>query len=202
MRSSWMTPPTSCGWRRSSTNRASSACCGWWRPPPAASGAGNRCAKGWPACGVWRFAQVGRAAHHRYLDALALAQPTGKALAQLDRLCQPHTQPGQRHARFQPVAAPDAALFAAVLAGEHARNGFRNRDLQTRLFPKPPADAAEYRRRSAQVTRQLAKRRGHGLIAKVPRCRLYRLTATGTQLMSAALHYRHDFPAAFHAAAT
>lgn len=149
----------------------------------------------------WRYAQVGRAANHRYLDALALAQPTGKALSALDRLCQPHFHAGQRHARFQPVAAPDAELFAAVLAGEHALNGFRNRDLQARLFPKPPADVAEQRRRSAQVTRHLAKLRGHGLIAKVPRCRLYRPTPTGLQLMAAALHYRHDFPAAFHAAA-
>ena len=148
----------------------------------------------------WRYAQVGRAANDRYLDALALAQPTGKAMAELDRLCQPRTHDGQRHARFQPVSAADAALFAAVLDGGHALNGFRNRDLQTHLFPKPAVSAVEHRRRSAQVTRQLAKLRGHGLIAKVPRCRLYRPTARGLQLMSAALHFRHDFPAAYQAA--
>jgi hypothetical protein len=149
----------------------------------------------------WRYAQVGRAANDRYLDALALAQPTGKAITALDRLCQPRQKDGQRLARFQPVAAADAALFAAVLAGEHALNGFRNHDLQARLFPKAPRDEAERHRRSAQVTRQLAKLRGHGLIAKVPRCRLYRVTPRGVQLMSAALYYRHDFPAAYHAAA-
>ena len=148
----------------------------------------------------WRYAQIGQAANRRYLDALALAQPTGEAISQLDRLCQPHTRDGQRIARFQPVAAPDAALFAAVLAGEHALNGFRNHDLQAHLFPKPPRDQAERHRRSAQVSRQLAKLRGHGLIAKVPRCRLYRLTSKGTQLMAAALYYRHDFPASWHAA--
>jgi len=148
----------------------------------------------------WRYAQIGQAANRRYLDALALAQPTGEAIAQLDHLCQPHQKDGQRVSRFQPVAAADAALFAAVLAGEHALNGFRNRDLQARLFPKPPRSKSEQRHRSAHVTRQLAKLRGHGLIAKVPRCRLYRLTAKGTQLMAATLHYRHDFPAAWHAA--
>ncbi len=149
----------------------------------------------------WRYAQVGRAANHRYLDALALAQPTGKAMAELDRLCQPHVKDGQRYARFQPVAAAEAALFAAVLFGGHALNGLRNGDLQARLFPKPPASTAQQRKRSAHVSRLLAKLRGHGLIAKVPRCRLYRPTVKGIQLMSAALHYRHDFPAAFHAAA-
>jgi hypothetical protein len=150
----------------------------------------------------WRYAQIGQAANRRYLDALALAQPTGEAIAQLDHLCQSHTRDGQHISRFQPVAAADAALFAAVLAGEHALNGFRNHDLQARLFPKPPQSETERHRRSAQVSRQLAKLRGHGLIAKVPRCRLYRLTAKGTQLMAAALHYRHDFPPAWHAAAT
>ena len=150
----------------------------------------------------WRFAQIGRAANTRYLDALALAQPIGKATDELERLCQPRHKDGQRYARFQPVAAADTALFAAVLFGGHALNGFRNRDLQRRLFAKPAQSEAERHQRSAQVTRQLAKLRGHGLIAKVPHCRLYRLTPKGTQLMAAALHYRHDFPAAWHAAAT
>ena len=150
----------------------------------------------------WCYAQIGQAANRRYLDALALAQPTGEAIAQLDHLCQPHQKDGQRVSRFQPVATADAELFAAVLAGEHALNGFRNHDLQARLFPKPPKSKAEQRHRSAHVTRQLAKLRGHGLIAKVPRCRLYRLTPKGTQLTAATLHYRHDFPAAWHAAAS
>ena len=150
----------------------------------------------------WRFAQVGRAANHRYLDALALAQPIGKAVDALERLCHPRHKDGRRHARFQPVAAADAALFAAVLFGGHALNGFRNGDLQARLFAQPAASEAEYRQRSAHISRQLAKLRGHGLIAKVPRCRLYRPTPTGIQLMSAALHYRHDFPSAYQAAAT
>jgi hypothetical protein len=50
---------------------------------------------------------------------LAHAQPKVKATAELDGLCQPRHTHGKRCAKFNPVAAEDTALFAAVLAGEH-----------------------------------------------------------------------------------
>jgi hypothetical protein len=145
----------------------------------------------------WRYAQVGLQANGRYLNALAQAQPKGKAIAELDGLCRPQTRGDQRVARFQPVAANDCRLFAAVLAGEHALTGFRNRDLQARLYARPARSDTEQRQRGAHVTRLIAKLRGHGLIGKVKDCRLYRVTARGAKLMSAALHCRNrDFPAA------
>jgi len=144
---------------------------------------------------LWRLAQVGRQANTRYLDALAWAQPTGKAIAELDCLCHPHKANGKRHARFNPVTREDCDLFTAVLAGEHALNGFRNKDLQARLYATPPASPAERRRRSAHVTRLIAKLRGHGLIAKVKDSRLYRVTERGAHLMSAAIYCRNkEFP--------
>ena len=144
---------------------------------------------------LWRYAQVGLQANARYLEALAHAQPKGKAIAELDRLCRPQTVNGKRYARFNPVTAQDCALFAAALAGEHALNGFRNKDLQARLYPTSPHSDIDRRQRSAHITRLIAKLRGHGLIAKVTRSRLYRVTERGTQLMSAALHCRNkDFP--------
>ena len=143
----------------------------------------------------WRYAQVGQQANGRYLDALAHAQPKGKAIAELDGLCRPRLDKGQRVAKFNPVAAEDTALFAAVLAGEHQLNGFRNKDMQARLFSTPAHSAVEHRRRSARVTRWIAKLRGHGLIAKVKASRLYRITERGLRLMTAALWCRNkEFP--------
>jgi hypothetical protein len=92
---------------------------------------------------LWRYAQVGAQANARYLDALAQAQPRGKAIAELDRLCQPCQVDGKRFARLQPFSADDARVFAAVLAGEHTLNGFRNKDLQTRLYAQPASTAQE-----------------------------------------------------------
>lgn len=151
----------------------------------------------------WRYKQVGSQANARYLEALAQAQPVGKAIAQLDGLCHPHTHKGKRYARFQPVTATDSQLFAAVLRGEHALNGFRNKDLRAHLYPTPARSAQERQRRSGRCSRLIAKLRGHGLIAKVKDQRLYRVTKSGYQLLSAALHCRNkEFPTAvFQAAA-
>ena len=146
----------------------------------------------------WRYAQVGHQANLRYLDALAHAQPIGKALEQLDDLCHPKTKQGKRLARFNPVAAEDSQLFATLLRGEFCLNGFRNKDVVAHLYTHPARTAAEGRRRSAHVTRLIAKLRGHGLIIKVKQSRLYRLSDKGRSLLAAAVHYRQvEFPNAF-----
>jgi hypothetical protein len=145
----------------------------------------------------WRYAQVGFQSNARYLDAVAHAQPVGKAIADLDRLCQSRTKQGKRYARFQPVAAEDCQLFAAALRGEHVLNGFRNKDIVAHLYPTPARTRTERRQRSARCSRLLAKLRGHGLIAKVKDQRVYRVTDQGQRLMAAALVCRHkEFPAA------
>ena len=61
---------------------------------------------------------------------------------------------GRSSRAFNPATVPDLTLFAAVLRGERTLQGFRNREVRTRLFgPTATAD----RRRSAQVSR-LVKR--------------------------------------------
>jgi hypothetical protein len=106
----------------------------------------------------------------------------------------------KRIARFNPVSPDNARLFAATLHGCHLLNGFRNRDLAALLDPHPAT--TDVRRRRERTSRLIAKLRGHGLIAKVTRSRLYRVTPRGHRLMSALLTFRHvDFPKAFAAAA-
>lgn len=145
---------------------------------------------------LWRYAQVGRQANYRYLNALAYAQPTGKAIAELEGLCHPKLQQGKRYARFNPVTQADCTLFSAVLSGEHTLIGFRNKNLQAHLYSQPAKTPVEQHHRSAHVTRLVAKLRRHGLISKVKNSRLYRPTPRGTRLMSAAIHCRNKtFPA-------
>jgi hypothetical protein len=90
-------------------------------------------------------------------------------------------------------------LYRACLAGENTITGFRNKDLQKRLHSRPPRHDTEARRRCAHTSRQIAKLRGHGLVAKVPQRRVYRVTPYGQRFMSAALavHDQH-FPAAYN----
>jgi hypothetical protein len=147
-----------------------------------------------------RYYQVGRQANERYLDALAAAHDNRAGLAVLHRHCRPVTNRGRRHPRLNPISRDDLALFRAALAGEHAIVGFRNADLTRRLHPKPAATDTETRRRCQRTSRLITKLRGHGLVAKVPRRRLYRVTPYGQRLMAAAIAvHDHHFPAAYAA---
>lgn len=109
----------------------------------------------------------------------------------LDALCRPRTKNGRTHARFSPLTKGDLTLFRAALAGEHAIGGFRNRDLMRHPSPSAPIDPEDAQRRCQRVSRLIVKPRGHGLVAKIPHARRYRVTAYGHRVMSAAL-YVHD----------
>src|SRR5262245_53179542 len=92
---------------------------------------------------------------------------------------------------FNPATATALALFAAVLRGEHTLQGFRNRDVLTRLLgPTPMTD----RRRKAQVSPSST-----GFTCAVwsrrSRSRRSRITLLGHTVMSAAIHLREEaFP--------
>lgn len=145
-----------------------------------------------------RYFQVGQGANECYLHALGSAQPTRDAKQALHRLCQPRTNRGRRHGRFNPVERTDVALFRAALAGEHTITGFRNKDITHRIYPTSATCPEETKLRCARTSRQIAKLRGHGLVAKVPHRRLYRVTPYGHRVMSAALAvHDRDFPAAY-----
>lgn len=150
---------------------------------------------------MWRYFQVGIGANMRYLTALAAAPPKGEGVRALDALCRSRTKDGHHHARFNPLTPNDLALFRAVLTGSYTISGFRNHDITAQLYPSPPHDDTEIRRRCARTSRMIAKMRGHGLVAKVPRARLYRVTPYGHRVLSAAIAYHDElFPTAYLAA--
>lgn len=150
---------------------------------------------------LYRYAEVGLQANQRYLEHLAQAKLKSKAIPHLDALCRSHTHNGKRCARFNPLQHADRDLFAAVLSGEFALNGFRNRDLCAKPYPQPAASDQEAKRRCTRMSRLIAKLRGHGLIVKVKDARLYRITKLGSQISFAVLSfYQTDFPIAFQSA--
>jgi hypothetical protein len=147
---------------------------------------------------LYRYAEVGLQANQRYLEHLAQAKLKSKAIPHLDDLCRSHLQDGKRCARFNPLLAADRHLFAAVISGEFALTGFRNRDLCAKLYSQPATSNKEAKQRCTRMSRRIAKLRGHGLIAKVKDARLYRITKLGSQVLFAVLSfYQTDFPTAF-----
>src|SRR5438093_2259966 len=114
-----------------------------------------------------RRTEVSQKATERYLESLATVedhQPLGALTA---RVCRPKTWKGRPVRALQPLASADGALLEAIACGEFLLNGFRNRDLRPLLDGRPAPDAAEAKRRSARVTRQLRLLRAHGVIHKV-----------------------------------
>jgi len=145
---------------------------------------------------LFRYAEVSLMANNRYLEALSAVDDPRQAYRILNRLCEPVIRDGRRTRGLNPLRKDDVRLFAAILQGEHFVNGFRNRDVAKALGICRSSDLRERRRRSARVSRLLRLLRAHGLIAKIPRSRRYRLTLRGATLMSAALYLREeDFPA-------
>jgi hypothetical protein len=152
-----------------------------------------------------RFFEVGSASNDRYLDGLGTvssADPKHHAVEALDQLSRPHTVDGQHVPRLQPLGPDDCAVFLAVLHGEHAINGFRNRDIARLVDDTPQPSPEQKARRSARVSRIIARLRGHGLVTKVKESHLYRITSKGLRLMSTAVRVRlRDFPEQYARAA-
>lgn len=142
---------------------------------------------------LYRYAEVSRQASARYLEALAVVDDLGAGQRELDQRCAPVCYQGRRRRALQPLGPDDQALFQAVLRGENALRGFRNGELaEVLLGPKPDAPVLR-RRRCGQISRRISLLRAHGLLAKVPRARRYRVTARGQRFMATAIHLRSKF---------
>jgi hypothetical protein len=139
---------------------------------------------------LYRYAQVGQRANERYLEALAVVNDLGVGQRDLDRRCAPVHFQGRSRRALQPLGRDDQALFRATLRGEYAVRGFRNGELAQQLYGQRPKDPLERRRQCGRVSRRISLLRAHGLIAKFPRSRRYRVTASGQRFMSTAIHLR------------
>jgi hypothetical protein len=166
-------------WRRGT--RRGKQVLGWF---PMAKGVAN----------LYRYAEVSLAANRRYLDALAVVDDPAEARLQVRSLARPARQNGRAYRGFNPAAEADVQLFAVVLRGEHAIHGFRNADVRHRLFV-PAKTLTERNRQGARVSRLLKRLHVHGLIAKIPRSRRWRVTPRGHAIMAMVLTLDHeDYP--------
>lgn len=163
--------------------------------------------KGWKpmAKGVsnfWRYFEVGTTANRRFFNALAAVNAQGEAREQLADLCRSAQKDGKTVAKLEPLSDRDRRLFAAVMSGDHLINGFRNHDLERKLYPKTADSPQEKKKRCARLSRLIAKLRGHGLVMKVKNSRLYRVTKHGFQVLGAVLSFfAVEFPKVYQALA-
>jgi len=140
---------------------------------------------------LYRYAEVSLPANSHYLDALSTVDDPAQAQHQLQKLANPLSHNGRSYRGFNPAAKKDVDLFAAVLRGEHAIMGLRNRDILQQLF-SAVKDLTTVRRLSARVSRLLKLLHLHQLIAKIPRSRRWRVTLKGQSIMGMVLKIHHE----------
>jgi hypothetical protein len=135
-----------------------------------------------------------------YLDTLAVIEDPTQAIRDLDRVTTPKKDAaGRGCSGFNPLARHDADLFQTLMAGEHCLRGFTNRDIRTRLASTVHQRACgqDPRKESAKVSRTFRRFHAHGLIAKIPRTRRWRVTLYGRRAMGTSLYlWDHYFPKA------
>jgi hypothetical protein len=137
-----------------------------------------------------RRAAIGRAANARYLDALSVVGEATPSHHLLDPVSQRVTHNGRPYRALRPISPEEAPVLRLVLRGEFLLHGFSNRDLRTALVPDADTDRVRRRQLSARVTRHLRLLRAHGLIKKVPRTHVYRVTKKGSAIMTTAIKFR------------
>ena len=139
-----------------------------------------------------RRAAIGRAANARYLDALSVVGEPTPSHHLLDPVSERVMHDGRPYRALHPISPQEAPLLRVVLRGEFHVHGFSNRDIRAVLLPETDTtpDPARQRHASARVTRQLRLLRAHGLIKKVPRTHVYRVTKQGAAIMSTAVRFR------------
>jgi hypothetical protein len=119
-------------------------------------------------------AEVSQKILDRYCSALA-AVDDSTTLEELTATIERRVRwKGKSVRALHPFDPHDFSLLQAVNRGEFSIAGFRNRNLQTLLYPTPPKTKAEKRKRSAAISRKLRMLRAHGLIKKRPRSLLRR----------------------------
>ena len=147
---------------------------------------------------LFRYREVSLQANARYLDALAVVDDPTKGKQALQRLTTTKKDvAGRSCPGFNPMAQDDATLFKSLMDGEHSLRGFTNRDFRSRLTTTRwlRSCADDPKKASAKVGRCFRRLHAHGLIAKIPRTRRWRVTAYGHQAMGAPLYLReHHFP--------
>ena len=120
--------------------------------------------------------------NQRYLAALAAVDDPTPGYDDLKRLTERQRDKGRSYAGFNPARADEARLFAAVLAGDHIAQGFRNRDLRLALDLETANDRKR-QRHSAAIGRLLKRLHVRGFVAKIPRTRRWRITERGRRIL-------------------
>ena len=128
---------------------------------------------------IKRRAEVCHAANSRYLDALSVVGDSAPVHKILDPLAKRLTHGGRSYRPLHAVDPVDAELLSAISCGEFLLHGFRNQDVRKRLYPGSDHDPGARRKACAQASRRFSLLQAHGLIYKMAKTNLWRISQRG-----------------------
>lgn len=132
---------------------------------------------------LYRRCEISDQCNTRYADAIATANTKEKLLDAVNSCSKKVRWKGQRFRALNVWHQDDFNLLRFLAHGEHAINGFRNKELTSWLFHgQQTDDKAENRRRAGIATRRIRLLRSHGLIRKAPRVNRYIVTPKAQKL--------------------
>ncbi|MHC4310700.1 MAG: hypothetical protein ACYSSN_12235 [Planctomycetota bacterium] len=140
---------------------------------------------------IYRRVELSRAANARYIDAFSVIGNHQPSHHHFDAVCKPVHKNKRRYRPLRPIAPDEAKLFESVLHGEFLLRGFRNADLRALLFQETNSQKQKCRH-IGKTSRLIRLLRAHGLIQKVSKTRLYRITRKGHLLMSTSVNFRNS----------
>jgi hypothetical protein len=152
---------------RECEHRNGSTTLGWY---PMCKGVGN----------LHHYQSHALACNQRYLEALAAVDDPTPGYDDLKTLTEPKRQQGRSYAGFNPAREEEMRLFAAVLAGDHIGQGFRNKDIRVTLYATVKGKRPQ---QSAAIGRMLKRLHVRGLLKKVPGTRRWRVTERGRYIL-------------------
>ncbi len=86
---------------------------------------------------LYRYGEIGFAANHAYLDALAIVRDDRPAKESLQKLTEPIRRKGNSYSAFNPLRSEEIRLFRSVMNGNFIAFGFQNRDIREAIFGRP-----------------------------------------------------------------
>jgi hypothetical protein len=119
------------------------------------------------------------ASNRRYLEFLSALDAPDAGIREVEKLAEPVRENDRPYPGFNLFRDDDLNLFQAIVRGEFAISGLRNRNLRTLL-----------KKSGGQVSRLLKRLRLHGLVKKIGRTYKYYLTRAGQAVTAAALRLR------------
>ena len=123
------------------------------------------------------MAELLHAANRRYLEFLSALDLPGLGVRQVEKVARPVRKDDHHDPGFNLFHGDDLDLFTALVRGEFAVSGFRNRHLQPLLD-----------KTGGQVSRLLKRLRLHGIVKKIGRTYKYYLTTLGRTVATAGLN--------------